>query len=51
MKYASHIKGETLIHNGDTFTYTGKWYREGGLTWFEIKSSNKLLYVNQPPRR
>jgi len=51
MKYADHIKGEIYVNNGTTYEYTGKWYRENGLTWFEIKSSNRLMYINQPPRR
>lgn len=49
MRYADHFKGKEMMHKGSTYIYTGKWYREGGLTWFEIKGNSKLLYINQPP--
>lgn len=50
MNYADHFKGKELTYKGDTLFYTGKWYREDGLTWFEVKGNNKLLYINQPPK-
>lgn len=49
MFYADHIKGKNISTNGCTYIYTGKWYRENGLTWFEIKGNGKIMYINHPP--
>lgn len=49
MKYSENIDGLEFLAFDEEGVYTGYWFYDEGMKWYEVQTRDGIAHYNQPP--